>query len=105
MSRITLVAALAVSTLAPLLVWGAGTPAAAAPAPITIALITSETGPAAPQDVGAAQAFETRLDVQNAQGGVHGHKLVPLVLDDQTSPTLIATEIQEAISRGAIGIV
>ncbi len=105
MSRITLVAALAVSTLAPVLVWSAETPAAAAPAPITIALITSETGAAAPQDVGTAQAFEARLDEQNAHGGVNGHKLVPLVLDDQTSPTLISTDVQEAISRGAIGIV
>ncbi len=105
MSRTTLVAALAITTLAPVLVWGVATPAAAAPAPITIALITSETGAAAPQDVGTAQAFEARLDMQNAKGGVNGHKLVPLVLDDQTSPTLISTEVQEAISRGAIGIV
>lgn len=105
MSRITSVAALAVSTLVPILVWGAAAPAAAAPAPITIALITSETGAAAPQDVGTAGAFEARLDEQNAQGGVDGHKLVPLVIDDQTSPTLISTDVQEAISRGAIGIV
>ena len=105
MCRITFVAALAVSMVVPVLIWGAATPTAAAPAPITIALITSETGPAAPQDVGTAGAFEARLDEQNAQGGVDGHKLVPLVIDDQTSPTLISTDVQEAISRGAIGIV
>ncbi len=105
MSRITFVATLAVSMLAPVLVWGASRPAAAAPAPITIALITSETGAAASQDVGAAGAFDARLDEQNAQGGVNGHKLVPLVLDDQTSPTVIATDVQEAISKGVIGIV
>ena len=105
MCRITFVAALAVSMVVPVLMWGAATPAAAAPAPITIALITSETGAAAPQDVGTAGAFEARLDEQNAQGGVDGHKLVPLVIDDQTSPTLISTDVQEAISRGAIGIV
>lgn len=105
MSRITFVAVLAASTLVPILVSGAVSPAAAAPAPLTIALITSQTGAAASQDVGAAGAFEARLDEQNAQGGVHGHKLVPLVLDDETSPSLISTVVQEAISKGAVGIV
>ena len=36
---------------------------------------------------------------------MNGHKLVPLVIDDQTSPTNISNAIQSAISRGAIGIV
>ncbi len=103
--RRTVAAALAVGATAPGLAVIAAPPASAAPAPYTIALITSETGPAAPQDVGTAQAFEARLAMQNARGGVNGHKLVPLVLDDQTSPTQISTDVQEAISRGAIGIV
>jgi branched-chain amino acid transport system substrate-binding protein len=105
MSRITFVSALAVATLAPALMWASVSPVEAAPAPITIALITSETGPAAPQDLGTAGAFKARLDQQNAQGGVNGHMLVPLVLDDQTSPTAISTVVQEAISKGAVGIV
>ena len=104
-SRVTFVAALAVSSFVPVLTLGAATPAGAAPAPLTIAFISSETGAAAPQDVGAAGAFEARLDAQNAQGGVNGHKLVPLVIDDQTSPSAITTAVKDAISRGAIGIV
>ena len=36
---------------------------------------------------------------------MNGHKLVPLVIDDQTSPGSLATGLQEAISGGAIGIV
>jgi Periplasmic binding protein len=36
---------------------------------------------------------------------VNGHKLVPLVIDDQTSPTVIATALQDALSKGAFGIV
>ena len=36
---------------------------------------------------------------------MNGHKLVPLVIDDQTSPTEIATAVQSAISKGAFGIV
>jgi ABC-type branched-subunit amino acid transport system substrate-binding protein len=68
-------------------------------------LILSETGLAASQDAGAVQGFEARLDLENSAGGVNGHKLVPLVLDDQTSPSSVATAVQEAISKGAIGIV
>ena len=42
--------------------------------------------------------------MQNAEGGVNGHKLVGLVIDDQTSPSEIATAVQEADSK-AFGIV
>ena len=41
----------------------------------------------------------------NAKGGIAGHKIEPLVIDDQTSPAAAATGVQEAISRGVIGIV
>jgi branched-chain amino acid transport system substrate-binding protein len=77
----------------------------AQPAPITIALITSLTGPASTESVGDPATFEARIDLQNAQGGVDGHKLVPMVVDDQTSPTGIGTAVNDAISRGALGIV
>jgi branched-chain amino acid transport system substrate-binding protein len=99
------VAALAALAAVPGLMTIAAVPAAASPTPYTVALITSITGPAAPQDVGTVGAFEARLDLQNAQGGIHGHKLVPLILDDQTNPAQISTEVQEAIAKGAIGIV
>jgi branched-chain amino acid transport system substrate-binding protein len=80
-------------------------PAGAAPAPITLALVTSLTGPAGTESVGDPATFEARIDQQNAAGGVDGHKLVPLVLDDQTSPTGVVTAINDAISKGALGIV
>lgn len=95
----------AVVGLPTLLLAGAAQPSGASSAPLTIALITSETGAAGPQFVGSVGAFEARLDQQNAEGGVNGHKLVPLVIDDETSPTYVATAVQLAISRGAIGIV
>ncbi len=79
-------------------------PAAASGAPITIAYVTSVTGPGASEDGTSPAAFEARLDLQNAEGGVNGHKLVPLIIDDQTSPTEIATAVQEADSK-AFGIV
>ena len=99
------VASLVVAASAPLAVaTSASTPAAAAPAPITIAYITSITGPGASEDSSSPSAFEARIDLQNSEGGVDGHKLVPLVIDDQTSPSEIATAVQEADSK-AFGIV
>jgi len=94
----------AVAGLPLALVATSSTPASAAPAPITIAYISSLTGPGGSEDGTSPAGFEARLDLQNAEGGVHGHKLVPLVLDDQTSPSSIATVVQEADSK-AFGIV
>lgn len=81
------------------------TPAGASPAPLTIAYITDVTGQAAAENGSSPAAFEARIDLQNAQGGVNGHKLVPLVIDDQTNPSEITTAVQDAISKGVIGIV
>lgn len=81
------------------------TTAAASPAPITIAYITDVTGEGAAENSASPAGFEARLDLQNAEGGVNGHKLVPLVIDDQTSPTEITTAVQDAISKGAFSIV
>jgi branched-chain amino acid transport system substrate-binding protein len=73
--------------------------------PLTIAYITSVTGEGGAEDGTSPAGFEARIDQQNAEGGVNGHKLVPLVIDDQTSPTEINTAVQSAISQGSIGIV
>ena len=64
----------------------AATTASASPAPITLAYITDVTGQAAFENGTSPAAFEARIALQNAEGGVHGHKLVPLVIDDQTNP-------------------
>jgi branched-chain amino acid transport system substrate-binding protein len=80
------------------------TAAQASAAPITIAYITSITGEGASEDGTSPGAFKARIDLQNAEGGVNGHKLVPLIIDDQTSPTEIATAVQEADSK-ALAIV
>jgi branched-chain amino acid transport system substrate-binding protein len=74
-------------------------------APLTIAFVSSTTGLAAPLFQEAPQGFLARVALQNAEGGVNGHKLIPYVINDQTSPSLDATGVQLAISRGAIGIV
>ena len=86
-------------------VGGLATGASASPAPETIAFITSETGAAAAEYTGSTGVFQAAIDAQNAKGGVDGHKLDALVIDDQTSPSVLASGVQEAISRNAIGIV
>jgi ABC-type branched-subunit amino acid transport system substrate-binding protein len=102
MSKVVLTGAIFLS----LITFGAtASRAGAAPAPITIAYISSLTGPGASEDGSSPAGFNARIALQNAQGGVNGHKLVPLVIDDQTSPSIIATAVQDAISKGAFGIV
>ncbi|HVA06812.1 MAG TPA: ABC transporter substrate-binding protein [Acidimicrobiales bacterium] len=79
--------------------------AASSKGPLTVALITSQTGLAGPEYGDAAQGFLARIALQNAHGGVNGHKIVPLVINDNSNPTTVVTGVQEAISKGAIGIV
>ena len=79
--------------------------AGAAGSPLTIVMITSLTGEGGSEFSQAPAGFNARIALANAQGGVNGHKLKGIVLDDQTSPTEIATAVQDALSKGAIGIV
>ncbi len=73
--------------------------------PLTLVMISSLTGPGSSEFSQAAAGFNARVALQNAKGGVNGHKINGIVLDDQTSPTQIATAVQEALSKGAIVIV
>src|SRR5271155_1053179 len=84
---------------------GTTTAAVAAPAPIKLALITSLTGPGATETSTDPAGFLARIALQNAEGGVDGHKITPLIIDDQTSPSEIATAVQSAMAQGAFGIV
>jgi branched-chain amino acid transport system substrate-binding protein len=80
------------------------TAASASPAPITLAYVTDLSGEGASENSTSPTGFKARIALQNAEGGVNGHKIVPLVIDDQTSPTAIATAVQDADSK-ALGIV
>jgi len=72
--------------------------------PITIAYISSLTGEGASQDGSSPAGFTARIDEQNAEGGIDGHKLVGDIIDDQTNPAEISTAVQSAVSN-AFGIV
>ncbi|MGO9458286.1 MAG: ABC transporter substrate-binding protein [Acidimicrobiales bacterium] len=75
-------------------------------APITIALISSTTGPAGPQYARAPQGFLARIALQNAQGGVNGHKINGVVVNDAGNYTEESSIVQGAVqTKGAIGVV
>jgi ABC-type branched-subunit amino acid transport system substrate-binding protein len=78
---------------------------AATNVPISIALVCTCSGPGGPEYQGVPGAFRARIDQQNAQGGVNGHKISTIVFDDQTNPTQASTAVQEAVSHGVLGIV
>jgi branched-chain amino acid transport system substrate-binding protein len=84
---------------------GVDSSASAAGSPITIGLICSCTGPAGPEYQGTQGALMARIDVQNAEGGVNGHKIQVLFEDDGTSPAQDPTAVQQEISKGVMGIV
>ncbi len=104
-SRVLVATFAAALTAVPLAVAeGASSPVSAAATPITIAYITDLTGAGGAQNSDSPAGFNARIALQNAQGGIDGHKLVGLVIDDQTNPSNIATAVQEADSK-AFGIV
>ncbi len=78
---------------------------AASEPPLTVAYISSLTGPGASEYGNSQLGCQARIDSQNAQGGVDGRKLDLHVVDDQTNPTLTETGVQGAISDKDIGIV
>ncbi len=106
LSRLGLAGVAVVTATSGLMTLAGSTPAgASSEAPITIALITSLTGEGSSEFSNAPVGFNARIAMQNAEGGVNGHKIVGIVLDDQTSPTEVATAVQSALSKGALGIV
>jgi branched-chain amino acid transport system substrate-binding protein len=106
LSRLGLAGVAVVTATSGLMTLAGSTPAgASSEAPITIALITSLTGEGSSEFSNAPVGFNARIAMQNAEGGVNGHKIVGVVLDDQTSPTEVATAVQSALSKGALGIV
>jgi branched-chain amino acid transport system substrate-binding protein len=68
-------------------------------------LITSLSGPGSSEFANTPPGFNARIALANAQGGVNGHKIKGIILDDQTSPNAIATAVQNAMSKGPIGII
>lgn len=101
---LTLLAMAGTTTVAGM-VGGGVAEAAPSGAPLTIVMITSLTGPGASEFANTPPGWNARIALQNAEGGVHGHKIQGIILDDQTSPSQIVTAVKAAISKNPIGIV
>jgi branched-chain amino acid transport system substrate-binding protein len=79
--------------------------AGASGAPLTIVMISSLTGPGSAEFASTPPGFNARIALQNAEGGVNGHKIQTTILDDATSPSQITAAVQAAMSKNPIGIV
>jgi len=64
----------------------AGSPAVAAGEPYEVYVITSQTGGMAFVGKSEVQSLQLAIDIENKAGGVQGHPIKLVVLDDQTSP-------------------
>lgn len=74
-----------------------GTAGAATKSPIRIGLVTSVTGAAAQNFIGAVQGTQAAFDVQNAKGGIDGHKLELVVGDDTSTVQGATTAVSDLI--------
>ena len=101
LAALALTAGIGVTSLAD----GTAGAATSSGSPITLVMITSLTGEGSSEFSNAPAGFNARIALQNAEGGIDGHKINGVVLDDQTSPTEIATAVQDALSKNPVGIV
>jgi branched-chain amino acid transport system substrate-binding protein len=65
--------------------------------PITVGLLTTLSGLGTSNFFGNLQGAQARIDLQNAQGGVNGHKINLVSADDQTSFTGAGTAMSQLI--------
>ena len=103
--RLALAATVSVIASACLGVSGAS-PASASSKPIIIGFISDITGVAASTFQDSPGGAQARIALQNAKGGVNGHKLKLVVEDDQSSPSTNQTVSQDLVqNKGAFGVI
>jgi branched-chain amino acid transport system substrate-binding protein len=66
---------------------------------VLVGLITSLSGPNAPQVATCQPGVEARIDQQNAAGGVAGRQIHLVVADDQSTPTGALTAAQTLVEQ------
>jgi branched-chain amino acid transport system substrate-binding protein len=83
----------------------AATSTVASGAPIKLGVVTSLTGDAASSFTTVEAGVKARIDLQNAQGGVQGHKLEYIMADDASSGPGAVAAVQKLIEQdGVYGI-
>jgi ABC-type branched-subunit amino acid transport system substrate-binding protein len=73
--------------------------------PITIALLTPETGALTSIGISFEKVFRVAADNINAQGGVDGRQLALVVVDTETNADTAGAKLQTAIDMGAVAAV
>lgn len=104
LSTVACVAVLALASLvlAPAVSGAAAHHSKASGTPIVIGHICSCTGPLASTLVAEKPAFAAWVDSVNAHGGVAGHPLDVIYLDDASSPTTAVTGVQKMLTQDHI---
>jgi branched-chain amino acid transport system substrate-binding protein len=81
---------------------GASSNGSANKSPYLVGLVWPATGAAADTYVGVLSAFQARIDMQNAAGGVNGHLLRVASADDQTSPQGNMTATDDLMAKNPL---
>jgi branched-chain amino acid transport system substrate-binding protein len=84
---------------------GGGSSASSSKAPISIGVLTSETGPYAEVVGGSVQGAQAYAKYINAKGGVAGHKIVVKTFDDAGSTTQSLASARAAVAQGVTALV
>lgn len=70
--------------------------------PIKLGFITAKTGVASSTFVNAESGFKARLELENANGGVNGHKLEYVAADDTSTGPGAAAAVQKLIQQDKV---
>lgn len=73
--------------------------------PYKIGVLVSQTGPASQLGVGELRGAQLAADRLNAAGGVDGHKIQIVALDDQTKPDQDVQQARQLVSQKVAAIV
>ncbi len=67
--------------------------------PYVIGNIGNYSGPYAPDSIGARDGLQAWQDYTNAHGGINGHPVKVIILDDQTNSSDAITDVKELVQQ------
>lgn len=82
-----------------------GSSTASGGSPYKLGVLVSQTGPASQLGVGELRGARLAADRLNAAGGVDGHKIQIVALDDQTTPDQDVQQARQLVSQKVAAIV
>ncbi|MBN2297695.1 MAG: ABC transporter substrate-binding protein, partial [Deltaproteobacteria bacterium] len=73
--------------------------------PVRLALILSQTGIAAQENIPAIKAAELAIEEINARGGLIGHPVELMIIDNKSTPLGSKAAALSAVDLGVIGVI